>query len=264
MAKILTIATIALAAITAALGFLNRNILVQTKADLATTQAEVAATKKTLEETNGKLADSQKSVADWTAKNDAAQAEITKLKDEVKAKQDEIEIAQAKMNTHQTEIEGLKTKVSDLTKEGEDLKQKVTTLEEEPVRAELEDSKKRIAELETVEAQLNSQVASIQAKANELEGQLAEKKRIQKVNDLSGRILAVNEAWNFVVLSVGDKNGVSSNAELLVKRGNTRIGKVRVTSVEPSSSIADIIPESLVGGLSIQPGDFVISEYVAN
>jgi hypothetical protein len=49
-----------------------------------------------------------------------------------------------------------------------------------------------------------------------------------------------------------------------VKRGNTRIGKVRVTSVEPASSIADIIPGSLVGGLSIQPGDYVISDYVAN
>ena len=264
MAKILTIATIALAAITALLGFLNRNTLVQTKADLATTQAEVAATKKTLEETNGKLAESQKSVADWTAKNDTALADITKLKDEVKAKQDEIDIAQAKMNTSQTEIDGLKSKVSDLTKEGEDLKQKVTTMEEEPVRAELEESQKRVKELEAVEAQLNTQIASIQAKANELEGQLAEKKRVQKVNDLSGRILAVNEAWNFVVLNVGDKNGVSSNAELLVKRGNTRIGKVRVTSVEPASSIADIIPGSLVGGLSIQPGDYVISDYVAN
>lgn len=264
MAKILTIATIALAAITALLGFLNRNTLVQTKADLTTTQAEVVATKKTLEETNGKLAESQKSVADWTAKNDTAQADITKLKDEVKAKQDEIEIAKAQMNTKQTEIEMLKGQVADLKTEGEKLIQEITTLKDEPLRANLEESQNRVKELEAVEAQLNTQIASIQTKANDLESKLTEIKRIQKANDLSGRILAVNEAWNFVVLNVGDKSGVASNTELLVKRGNTRIGRVRITSVEPASSIADIIPGSLVNGLSIQPGDYVVTEYVAN
>jgi hypothetical protein len=48
-----------------------------------------------------------------------------------------------------------------------------------------------------------------------------------------------------VVLDVGDKKGVLTNAELLVKRGGTAIGRVRITSVEPASSIADIIPASI-------------------
>lgn len=264
MAKILTIATIALAAITALLGFLNRNTLVQTKAELTTSQAEVAATKKSLEETNGKLAESQKSVAEWTTKNENSQAEVAKLKAEVEAKQSDIELAKTQQNTINTENEMLKGQVADLKSEGEKLNQEITTLKDEPLRDDLEQSKIKVAELETLNKQLGDNLESTKNRANDLEGQLAEKKRVQKANDLSGRILAVNEAWNFVVLNVGDKSGIASNTELLVKRGNTRIGRVRITSVEPASSIADIIPGSLASGLSIQPGDYVVTEYVAN
>jgi predicted RNase H-like nuclease (RuvC/YqgF family) len=264
MAKILTIATIALATITALLGLLNRNTLVQTKTDLAAAQGEVAATKKSLEETNAKLADSQKSVAEWTSKNEASQAEVAKLKAEVEAKQSDIELAKTQQNTINTENEMLKGQVADLKAEGEKLNQEITTLKDEPVREDLEQSKIKVKELETLNEQLTANLDSAKNKANDLESQLAEKKRVQKANDLSGRILAVNEAWNFVVLNVGDKSGVASNTELLVKRGNTRIGRVRITSVEPASSIADIIPGSLANGLSIQPGDYVVTEYVAN
>jgi len=48
------------------------------------------------------------------------------------------------------------------------------------------------------------------------------------------------------------------NSELLIKRGNQLIGKLRITSVEPSTSVADIVVNSVRTGLSIQPGDTVI------
>jgi hypothetical protein len=75
---------------------------------------------------------------------------------------------------------------------------------------------------------------------------------------LQGRILAVNSGWNFVVLSVGDKQGVSVNAPLLVVRGNQPIAKLKITSVEPTTSIADVLPGTVPRGVSVQPGDTVI------
>ncbi len=118
--------------------------------------------------------------------------------------------------------------------------------------------------METLNTKLDSDLKTAQSRISAMEERLVEKKRIEKLNNLTGRILAVNEAWNFVVLNIGDKNGIASNTELLVKRGNTQIGRLRVTSVEPASSIADIIPGSLGRGLSIQPGDYVITQYAAN
>ena len=50
-------------------------------------------------------------------------------------------------------------------------------------------------------------------------------KGVQKAG-IQGRILAVNGGWNFVVLSVGDKQGVLPTS-LLVVRGNEPIARLR-------------------------------------
>jgi hypothetical protein len=77
-------------------------------------------------------------------------------------------------------------------------------------------------------------------------------------NGLEGEVLAVNQGWNFVVLSIGDRQGAVANAEMILERDGSQIGKVRITSVEPSTSVADIIPGSLARGVRVQPGDRVI------
>jgi hypothetical protein len=77
---------------------------------------------------------------------------------------------------------------------------------------------------------------------------------------LSGRIMAVNPGWNFVVLSVGDRQGAAVGATMLVMRGGSPIGKAKITSVEPSTSIADIVVGSVPEGYSVQPGDMVVYE----
>jgi uncharacterized membrane protein YhiD involved in acid resistance len=100
-------------------------------------------------------------------------------------------------------------------------------------------------------------------KANE--EQLARLQRLEHERDaklgkagLRARVLAVNGGWNFVVLSVGDKQGITVDDPLIVVRGGDPVAKLRITSVEPSTSIADVIPSSVRRGISIQPGDTVI------
>ena len=71
-------------------------------------------------------------------------------------------------------------------------------------------------------------------------------------------MLAVNPAYNFVVLNLGNRNGVQANAEMLVLREGTIIGKIRISSVEPATAIGDILSSSLARGVQVQPGDTVI------
>ena len=73
-----------------------------------------------------------------------------------------------------------------------------------------------------------------------------------------GTVLAVNQAYNFVVLNLGDRQGLEPNAEMLVLRDTTIIGKIRVSCVEPSTAIGDILGNSLARGVQVQPGDTVI------
>ena len=73
-----------------------------------------------------------------------------------------------------------------------------------------------------------------------------------------GTVLAYNQAYNFVVLNLGARNGVEPNSEMLVLRDGTLIGKIRISSVEPATAIGDIITSSLARGAQMQPGDNVI------
>jgi hypothetical protein len=73
-----------------------------------------------------------------------------------------------------------------------------------------------------------------------------------------GSVLAYNQAYNFVVLNLGARNGVEPNSEMLVLRDGTLIGKIRISSVEPATAIGDIMTNSLGRGVQVQPGDNVI------
>src|SRR5262249_36797759 len=73
-----------------------------------------------------------------------------------------------------------------------------------------------------------------------------------------GAVLAYNQAYNFVVLNLGARNGVEPNSEMLVLRDGTLIGKIRVSSVEPATAIGDIMTNSLARGVQVQAGDSVI------
>ena len=50
------------------------------------------------------------------------------------------------------------------------------------------------------------------------------------------------------------------NATMLVVRGGEPIAKVRISSVEAATSIADILPGSVRRGVTVQPGDTVVFE----
>lgn len=76
---------------------------------------------------------------------------------------------------------------------------------------------------------------------------------------ITGKVAAINSSWNFVVLSVGENNGLTKDSEMAVTRNGQTIGKIKITSVEPLTSIGDIIPSSVAPGSTIQVGDQVFS-----
>ena len=59
---------------------------------------------------------------------------------------------------------------------------------------------------------------------------------------LRGRILVVDPKWDFVVLNVGDDQGVKEDGELLVSREGRLVAKVIVRSIQKDRSIANIMP----------------------
>jgi len=72
-----------------------------------------------------------------------------------------------------------------------------------------------------------------------------------------GKVLAVNQTWNFIVINLGDQNGILNGSEVLIKKDAQVIAKAKITSVEPLTSVADLISGSLLPGTTVQVGDLV-------
>lgn len=79
---------------------------------------------------------------------------------------------------------------------------------------------------------------------------------------LKGEIMAVDPKWDFVVVNVGENQGVLQNGELLVSRDGKLVAKVIVRSVQKDRSIANLVPGWKLG--DVFEGDEVIPAHPAS
>ena len=263
MVKILL--SIALAALlaTAALAFLAKGkaeklqgILVTTNQDLATTKTTLGRTKEELKirteeltAANATIDERDKEIANIKGQMDALNTKLTEAATAMEAKT-------VAMDTLQKDFDAYKVLKEKGALPGEIGESPIVTA----LRADLTKAQAEGAESKALVDTLNANKKALEDKMVVLEQyKIRKEKEIMRIG-VGGRILAVNGGWNFVVISIGDKQGAVMNATMLVVRDDVPIGKVRITSVEPTSSIADILPGSLARGVTIQPGDRVIFE----
>ena len=124
--------------------------------------------------------------------------------------------------------------------------------------SQLEDTRRQLDEAEREKQLLADKVRAAQDPPP-APGAAPQRRRAAPQNPgVRGTVLAVNQAYNFVVLSIGGRHGVEPSSEMLVLRSGALIGKIRVSSVEPATAIGDIISNSLARGVQVQPGDVVI------
>ncbi|HWW03439.1 MAG TPA: hypothetical protein VNZ64_27295 [Candidatus Acidoferrum sp.] len=74
--------------------------------------------------------------------------------------------------------------------------------------------------------------------------------------NLRGKVLVTDPKWNFVVLNIGQDQGVLEYGELLVNRDGRLVAKVKVRSVQKDRSIANVMPGWQLG--EVMEGDQVI------
>lgn len=258
MAKLFIGIALALMLATAALSFLAKGNIDKLQSTLTETKGsrDAAESKARAAQAEAKAAEEEKTAA--LAK--AEEAATAQTAAETKASGLETQLAEAKLlaDAKTEEVARLTKEIADrgatpMTPAGEDPRIAELT-------AQLQVAQTKAAEQEQVAATLSQQMKDNETKLAAAEQRERQRQQISGRAGLQGRILAVNSGWNFVVLSVGDKQGVVVNAPLLVVRGSEPIARLRITSVEPSTSIADVIPGSVRRGASVQVGDTVIFE----
>jgi hypothetical protein len=190
------------------------------------TQAALTQTNKVLVKTQGDLKQTQQDLADTQAERDKAVANA---------------LAQVKR------ADQLAGQLAKTTQERDDAQSdlaayKATGFSAEQV-AKLGRTLKDTQDLVEVSRQENAILQHNSARLQaELDKYVGTNTEVTLRADLKGKILVVDPKWDFVVLNIGDEQGVKQDGELLVSRDGKLVAKVIVRTIEKDRCIANIVP----------------------
>jgi cell shape-determining protein MreC len=211
--------------------------------ELGDKSAELEKIQKDLAEKQASLDDTSKKLDESKTQADALQAELGKeqqraseLEAAVKAASDKALAAEQHVKRISDSLDG---------KSAEEIK--AATLK---AQAELLAAK-------TDRKQLENQLQSVKSEVARLTGALRRSAKGEMPPGLSGKVQSINKNWNFVVINLGDKDGVVRNAMLVVYRSKLYIGRVKVSSTESNTCVADIVPEKTKAEIHV--GDDVLN-----
>jgi BMFP domain-containing protein YqiC len=220
----------------------------------ATAQQEAAEIRPIAPQKNFKVREVSAAEASWKisqAESKAAKAEA----DLAQARKEKADL-QAKVDTTEAKMASLSKNIDEFGgKPVFEMPDVRTGAEADAPRDELRRS------LESAEREkefLSGKLRTMEERVGQLEDERKRRVAASAKPGLRGKILAVNHAYNFVVLDLAGRHGVELNTEMLVVRDGAVIGKIRISSVEPATSIGDIMTRSLARGVQFQPGDIVI------
>lgn len=222
----------------------------------------------------------------WIAKADSEesklktkQGELATLQADIKATQTELTDFEGQNAMLQTQLDAqlaknteLETQVATAKREAEQKKAEADAKQQslddigdvDTVLAELKQNQREIAQLDLDIAEAEAKQASLEAQIVEVDTSLGDvRERIKwrvsgKSNpDVNTRVRSVYQNLGFVTLAGGDNLGIVKDSPLEVVRDGEVIAKLQVTTVEASTSAADIVPDSLAAGESVRAGDSV-------
>jgi len=183
-------------------------------------------TKMDLENTRADLAKTKDELATTKVELSAAQAKVTELTDSLAQKEAEVAQAKSQIDQLQKDKTALQTQIGDL----------------------------------------NNQLVKAEEEMRDLQDQVSTLDKIVKENTpsgkpplpigLTGKIAVVNSDWNFVVLDIGSDAGLVRDAQMLVHRADKLIGKVKISNVQKSMAIAEIMMDWEQS--PIREGDYVL------
>ena len=237
-------------------GFLNTAKLKSLRNELATNISTRNSSERARSASEKKWKARESVLADEQSKMMAAEAKVTSAEANLAKAQNEKAALEAKVQANEGQLADLQKRVADVRTGGAPGAPEVALPHD--TKAVLDDTRQQLEAAEQEKSVLAEKIKAAQDRVTAME---EEKKRHESgINapGVHGTVLASNQAYNFVVLNMGERQGVVPNSEMLVMRQGELIGKIRISSVEPTTSIGDIITNSLARGVQVQPGDIAI------
>jgi prefoldin subunit 5 len=148
----------------------------------------------------------------------------------------------------------------------EDVNRQVAVLrgEIQTLEVQIEDLDRQIASREETESKLTRQLEIRTGERDRIETLLAAARRpvnrdgsVTDWHEKTGQVLAAELDWNYVVIDKGEVDVLPLFLEAFVHRGDDFIGKIRITQVERTVALAEVLVDTLVQGKTIEAGDTI-------
>ena len=215
----------------------------QPAATISQTGEKWNATNDDLTSTKGTLKTTEETLTEQKAKNQELSLQADKLSKDLETTKSEFESTNSKLKVtaeqlqaYNDELKGRKP--SELYQQINDLSEKAKVAEGEQ---KLLSAAKEKAEVEL--KKLREQVEMTKPGGT-------------KSMSLSGRILAVNPTWNFVILDLGKNDQRVEGLTMVIYRGEKMIGRIKTVTVDAQTSVADVLPGT--PATAIEVGDQVV------
>lgn len=242
-------------ALLAAIGSLVLSFMV-TQPTVEELRTNLQTTSDTLKTTEGTLA---------TTKSDFA-----KTKKDLDEKVKDLDATKASLETASTEAANLKKRSDKLdadlaksTKERNEAQAELAqwqalAIKPDQVGQMRVDLKKASEERDALRDEKTIFLRNIARLQNELAVFVTPDTKVKLPDGLKGTVLEVGPQGDFVLLDIGEAQGVLARGELLVRRGDKLIGKVRIVKVDANRSIGNLLPGWKQGDLAVAKGDLVL------
>ncbi len=251
MTKVFLYAAVVFLLLSAGLGYVNKNKLADKQSLIANAQTDTTNARSDAAKAKADQKKAETARAEAESKANDLQNQLATAASETATLKGQVDTATASVQAKQQEIDNLNQKLAAATPPPA-----MTPAPE--IMAALDKANHQLAELQVIKDGLEGQLKSARDAQQAAQRHLAVREGQEAMNGLQGRVLAVDRNWNFVVLNLGGRSGVNTNVQMIVRRGGSLVGRVRITSVEPAQSIADIVPNSVPAGVSVQAGDTVV------
>jgi cell shape-determining protein MreC len=230
---------------------------VQVKEVITTTRTDLFNTSNTLVQTKMTLSKTEKDLK-------GTKAELDVTKESLRTTTEARDTALAEADAKRKQAADLNVKLTDTTKQRDDAQAELAAWE--ALGIPVNGVKKTIADLKDANEKMAAQEAEVKiltSKNRSLDSELAYYRdpeyRVKLREGLKGKVVISDPKWDFVVLNIGEEDGVLERGELLVNRDGKLVAKVRVFRVEKNRSIANLVSGWKIG--EVVEGDFVIPAF---
>lgn len=173
--------------------------------------------------------------------------DLASTRDTLAKTQKDLEVAAAEAASQKKAAQGLDSALKEMTAKWKGTDQELSAwsalgISVDQVRATIATNKELgsvVALLERDRGLLQNQV---RAKDEELKMYRDPDYSVPLPPDLAGKVVAVDPKYDFVVLNVGQRQGVLAHGQMLVSRDGKLVAKIRIKEVEPDRAIANVVP----------------------